>query len=63
MNRAFDLDEVYIKMVNWLQWEQAQPKFTKHIDWDRGKSNDLSYLGEERTDLTSSDGESLFARG
>ena len=36
MNRALDLDEVYLKMVNWLQWEPAQQKFTKHIDFDRG---------------------------
>jgi hypothetical protein len=23
LNRAFDLDEVYIKLYNWLQWEPA----------------------------------------
>ncbi len=62
MNRAFDLDEVYIKFVNWLQWEQAQPKFTKHIDWNRHKKSCLDDLGTERTDLTSDNDESLFGR-
>lgn len=63
MNRAYDLDEVYIKMVNWLSWEQAQHKFTKHFDWKRGikKRNALSEL-DERTDLTSDCDESLFGR-
>ena len=62
MNRAFDLDEVYIQFVNWLQWEPAQSKVTKHIDWDRAKRSCLDDLGEARTDLTSDCDESLFGR-
>lgn len=54
MNRAYDLDTVYIKLVNWLQWERAQKKFTKHMDWDRGKRDVLESL-DERTDLETSD--------
>lgn len=55
MNRAFDLDTVYIKFVNWLSWEQAQSKFTKHFDWDRGKKDALADLGEDRTDFETTD--------
>ena len=54
MNRAWDLDKVYIKLVNWVQWERAQKKFTKHFDWDRGKLDVFESL-DERTDLETSD--------
>ena len=53
MNRAFDLDEVYIQLVNWLQWEKAQPKFTKHLDFNRHLKSALDEVGPSRTDMES----------
>ena len=34
LNRAFDLDEVYIKLHNWLQWEPAG-SLTDNMDFER----------------------------
>lgn len=34
LNRALHLDEVVVKLCNWVQWEPAQHRLTKNIDWD-----------------------------
>jgi len=34
LNRALHLDTVVIKLQNWVCWEPAQNKITKHIDFN-----------------------------
>jgi hypothetical protein len=34
LNRAYHLDKVYIKLVNWIEWGNAGAKLTKDIDFD-----------------------------
>jgi hypothetical protein len=34
LNRAYHLDKVYIKLVNWIEWGNAGSKLTKDIDFD-----------------------------
>ena len=34
LNRAYHLDKVYVKLVNWIEWGNAGSKLTKDIDFD-----------------------------
>lgn len=34
LNRAFHLDRVYVKFVDWIQWGNAGKKLLQNIDFD-----------------------------
>ena len=34
LNRAYHLDKVYVKLVNWIEWGNSGSKLTKDIDFE-----------------------------
>lgn len=52
LNRAFHLDRVVVKFVNWVIWEKAQAKFTRNIDFEEESSYQSPFIEVSQFTMT-----------